>query len=74
MAISVAVAVGESTADRLVETLAKRVSSLRIDHSQNGDADMGPLITAAHRERVSGYIEAGVAKAPAWWSTDAATR
>ena len=53
MAISVAVAVGEGTGDRLVAALAQRVTSLRIDHSQNGEADMGPLITAAHRERVS---------------------
>ncbi len=61
MAISVAVAVGEATADRLVEALAARVRALRIDHSQNGAADMGPLITAAHRARVSGYIEDGIA-------------
>ena len=62
MAISVAVAVGEGTGDRLVEALAARVRNLRVDHSQNGDADMGPLITAAHRERVCGYIDAGVAE------------
>ncbi|HET7810560.1 MAG TPA: CoA-acylating methylmalonate-semialdehyde dehydrogenase [Steroidobacteraceae bacterium] len=62
MAISVAVAVGDGTADRLVETLSARVKSLRIDHSQNGEADMGPLITAAHRERVCDYIDAGVAE------------
>jgi malonate-semialdehyde dehydrogenase (acetylating)/methylmalonate-semialdehyde dehydrogenase len=62
MAISVAVAVGDSTADRLVEALARRVRALRIDHSQNGAADMGPLITAAHRERVTGYIQDGVAE------------
>jgi malonate-semialdehyde dehydrogenase (acetylating)/methylmalonate-semialdehyde dehydrogenase len=62
MAISVAVAVGEATADRLVEALAARVRSLRIDHSQNGEADMGPLITAAHRDRVCGYIQEGVAE------------
>jgi len=60
MAISVAVAVGDATADRLVDALATRVRALRVDHSQNGDADMGPLITAAHRERVSGYIQDGV--------------
>jgi malonate-semialdehyde dehydrogenase (acetylating)/methylmalonate-semialdehyde dehydrogenase len=60
MAISATVAVGEGTADRLVEVLAQRVRNLRVDQSQNGDADMGPLVTAAHRERVSGYIETGV--------------
>src|SRR4051812_14359013 len=62
MAISVAVAVGEGTGDRLVHTLADRVKNLRIDQSQNGAADMGPLITAAHRERVRSYIDAGVAE------------
>jgi len=62
MAISVAVAVGETTADRLVEALAARVRALRIDHSQNGAADMGPLITAAHRDRVSGFIQDGLAE------------
>jgi len=62
MAISVAVAVGDATADRLVEALAARVRALRIDHSQNGEADMGPLITAAHRDRVSGFIQDGVAE------------
>jgi malonate-semialdehyde dehydrogenase (acetylating)/methylmalonate-semialdehyde dehydrogenase len=62
MAISVAVAVGESTADRLIGALSERVKNLRVDHSQNGDADMGPLITAAHREKVGAYIAAGVAE------------
>ncbi len=62
MAISAAVAVGEETADRLIEVLARRVRGLRIDQSQNGDADMGPLVTAAHRERVCGFIESGVSQ------------
>jgi malonate-semialdehyde dehydrogenase (acetylating)/methylmalonate-semialdehyde dehydrogenase len=62
MAISVAVAVGDATADTLVNVLAARVKSLRIDHSQNGEADMGPLITGAHRAKVIDYIAAGVAE------------
>ena len=62
MAISVAVAVGEATADKLVGVLSERVRNLRIDHSQNGAADMGPLITAAHRGKVVDYIAAGVAE------------
>jgi malonate-semialdehyde dehydrogenase (acetylating)/methylmalonate-semialdehyde dehydrogenase len=60
MAISAAVAVGEGTGDRLVNALAERVRRLRIDHSLNGEADLGPLITAVHRDRVTGYIDAGV--------------
>jgi malonate-semialdehyde dehydrogenase (acetylating)/methylmalonate-semialdehyde dehydrogenase len=61
MAISVAVAVGDA-GDRLVSALAERVRQLRVDHSQNGEADMGPLITASHRDKVSGCIAAGVAE------------
>jgi malonate-semialdehyde dehydrogenase (acetylating)/methylmalonate-semialdehyde dehydrogenase len=60
MAISVCVAVGEGTGDKLVPVLAQRVKDLRVDHSQNGAADMGPLVTSAHRDRVASYIEAGV--------------
>jgi malonate-semialdehyde dehydrogenase (acetylating)/methylmalonate-semialdehyde dehydrogenase len=62
MAISVAVAVGDAAADNLVATLSQRVRNLRIDHSQNGEADMGPLITGVHRDRVRTYIDAGVAE------------
>jgi malonate-semialdehyde dehydrogenase (acetylating) / methylmalonate-semialdehyde dehydrogenase len=62
MAISVAVAVGDATADKLVGVLSARVKNLRIDHSQNGEADMGPLITAAHRAKVLDYISAGLAE------------
>jgi malonate-semialdehyde dehydrogenase (acetylating)/methylmalonate-semialdehyde dehydrogenase len=54
--------VGDDAADRLVKALAERVRGLRIDQSQNGAADMGPLVTAAHRDKVVGYIEAGVAE------------
>jgi malonate-semialdehyde dehydrogenase (acetylating)/methylmalonate-semialdehyde dehydrogenase len=62
MAISVAVAVGDATADKLVAVLAARVRALRVDHSQNGEADMGPLITATHRAKVVDYIAAGVSE------------
>jgi malonate-semialdehyde dehydrogenase (acetylating)/methylmalonate-semialdehyde dehydrogenase len=62
MAISVAVAVGEGTAERLVSELSERVRNLRVDQSQNGAADMGPLITAAHRTKVTDFIAAGVAE------------
>jgi malonate-semialdehyde dehydrogenase (acetylating)/methylmalonate-semialdehyde dehydrogenase len=60
MAISVAVVVGDATADALVGRLAERVRALRIDAPTVGDPDMGPLVTAAHRDKVSGYIAAGV--------------
>jgi malonate-semialdehyde dehydrogenase (acetylating)/methylmalonate-semialdehyde dehydrogenase len=59
MAISVAVAVGDA-ADKLVPVLARRVKDLKIDQSQNGAADMGPLITAAHRDKVASYLDVGL--------------
>ena len=60
MAISVAVPVGEETADRLVEKLVPRVSSLKIGPATDRDAEMGPLVTKQHMEKVLGYIETGV--------------
>jgi malonate-semialdehyde dehydrogenase (acetylating)/methylmalonate-semialdehyde dehydrogenase len=61
MAISVAVAVGEATADALVATLKPRVEALRIGHGLQDDVDMGPVVTGAHRDRITGYIDDGVA-------------
>ncbi len=61
MAISVAVAVG-SVADRLVEALAPRVRALRIGAGTEPDVEMGPLVTRAHLDRVSGYVDSGVAE------------
>jgi malonate-semialdehyde dehydrogenase (acetylating)/methylmalonate-semialdehyde dehydrogenase len=60
MAVSVAVAVGERLADALVERLAARVGALRIGSSSDEHAEMGPLVTVAHRTRVESYIAAGV--------------
>lgn len=59
MAISVAVAVG-SVADKLVEALIPRVQALKIKNGMEADAEMGPLVTAAHKAKVEGYIDAGV--------------
>ena len=61
MAISVAVAVGP-VADRLVEALAPRVRALRIGAGTEPDVEMGPLVTRAHLDRVSGLIDSGVAE------------
>jgi malonate-semialdehyde dehydrogenase (acetylating)/methylmalonate-semialdehyde dehydrogenase len=60
MAISVAVAVGH-IADDLVERLVPRVKALKIKNGMEPDAEMGPLVTAAHRAKVSAYIDAGEA-------------
>ncbi|MEM6666346.1 MAG: CoA-acylating methylmalonate-semialdehyde dehydrogenase [Pseudomonadota bacterium] len=60
MAVSVAVPVGEKTADTLIEALKPRVESLRIGPSTDPDADMGPVITGAAKERIHALIDAGV--------------
>ncbi|MBC8049078.1 MAG: CoA-acylating methylmalonate-semialdehyde dehydrogenase, partial [Chitinophagales bacterium] len=60
MAISVAVAVGEGTGDALVRALKPRVEALRVAPSLDPEAEMGPLITADHRDKVAGYIATGV--------------
>jgi malonate-semialdehyde dehydrogenase (acetylating)/methylmalonate-semialdehyde dehydrogenase len=60
MAISVAVPVGQDTADRLVEKLAPRVSGIKIGTWNDPDAEMGPLVTEQHKDKVLGYINKGV--------------
>ena len=60
MALSVAVPVGEETADRLVAKLQERIAELRIGTSFDEKADFGPLVTAAARDRVHNYIAQGV--------------
>lgn len=60
MAVSVAVPVGEATADRLMEKLIPRVENLKIGPSTDASADFGPLVTRAALERVREYVEIGV--------------
>ena len=60
MAVSVAVPVGQGTADALMKKLIPRVESLKIGPSTSLDADFGPLITAQHVEKVRGYVELGI--------------
>ncbi len=60
MAISVIVAVGDS-ADPLIDAIRARTDRLVIGDGTDPSSEMGPLITAEHRDRVAGYIEAGKA-------------
>ncbi|GAB4143432.1 MAG: CoA-acylating methylmalonate-semialdehyde dehydrogenase [Sphingomonadales bacterium] len=60
MAISVAVPVGDDLADELVRRLKPRVEALKIGPSLEPGMEMGPLVTAAHRDKVRGYIDLGV--------------
>ncbi|HST74410.1 MAG TPA: CoA-acylating methylmalonate-semialdehyde dehydrogenase, partial [Acetobacteraceae bacterium] len=58
MAVSVAVAVG-GVADRLVEKLEPRVRALKIGPGTDPEAEMGPLVTGEHRDKVSNYVGIG---------------
>lgn len=60
MAISVAVPVGKDTADALIAKLKPRVESLKIGPATDKDAEMGPVVTAMHRDKILGYIDSGV--------------
>ncbi|MEJ1157138.1 CoA-acylating methylmalonate-semialdehyde dehydrogenase [Prosthecomicrobium sp. N25] len=60
MAVSVAVPVGDKTADALVEALAPRVRALKIGPASDPEAEMGPLVTLQHQRKVLGYIDKGV--------------
>ncbi|MCO6391092.1 CoA-acylating methylmalonate-semialdehyde dehydrogenase [Aliihoeflea aestuarii] len=60
MAISVAVPVGEETANRLVEKLIPRVEALKIGSSLDASADFGPVVTADALSRIKTYVDGGV--------------
>ncbi len=59
MAISVAVAVG-SAADKLVNALVPRVNSLKVKNGMESDAEMGPVVSSAHKEKIVSYIDQGI--------------
>jgi len=59
MAISVAVAVGD-VADALVAKLAERARSLKVGAGNDPAAEMGPLVTRQHLDKVSGYVDSGL--------------
>jgi malonate-semialdehyde dehydrogenase (acetylating) / methylmalonate-semialdehyde dehydrogenase len=61
MAISAVVAVG-NVADKLTNTLAEKARELKVAPSMTPQADMGPLVTGEHRQKVAGYVDAGVAQ------------
>src|SRR5881396_3584196 len=60
MAISVAVPVGQKTADLLVEKLTPRVESLKVGISTDPQADFGPLVTKTHLDKVKKYVDVGI--------------
>src|SRR5690606_10037367 len=60
MAISVAVPIGDKTADALIAKLKPRVESLKIGPATDKDAQMGPIVSQAQRDKIVGYIDSGV--------------
>ncbi|EKS6729909.1 MULTISPECIES: CoA-acylating methylmalonate-semialdehyde dehydrogenase [Enterobacteriaceae] len=64
MAISVAVCVGDETADVLIDKLTPQILALKIGAGSQSGLDMGPLVTRAHLDKVTGYVaDGGVAGA-----------
>jgi malonate-semialdehyde dehydrogenase (acetylating)/methylmalonate-semialdehyde dehydrogenase len=61
MAISVAVLVGD-VAERLMPVLLEKTRALKVLNGTNLAAEMGPIVTAAAKQRITGYIDAGVAE------------
>jgi malonate-semialdehyde dehydrogenase (acetylating)/methylmalonate-semialdehyde dehydrogenase len=59
MAISVAVTVGNATAEALIGRLEQRIQKLQIADGMKEGAELGPLVTGAHLERVTGYLQQG---------------
>ncbi|MET4023245.1 CoA-acylating methylmalonate-semialdehyde dehydrogenase [Bradyrhizobium sp. S3.2.12] len=62
MAISVAVPVGDATARELIQKLAPKVRALTIGPGTDPSAEMGPLVTKQHLDKVRAYVNAGVAE------------
>jgi malonate-semialdehyde dehydrogenase (acetylating) / methylmalonate-semialdehyde dehydrogenase len=61
MAISVAVLVGD-VGDKIMGKLTERTQALKIKNGTNLDAEMGPIVTKAAWDRITGYIDVGVAQ------------
>jgi malonate-semialdehyde dehydrogenase (acetylating)/methylmalonate-semialdehyde dehydrogenase len=61
MAISVAVLVG-NVGERLMPLLQEKTRALKVLNGTNLDAEMGPIVTAAAKARITGYIETGIAE------------
>lgn len=60
MAITVAVCVGEDTADTIVARLGEQLKNLKVGNGTDSCNDMGPLISQAHFEKVRSYVDLGV--------------
>jgi malonate-semialdehyde dehydrogenase (acetylating) / methylmalonate-semialdehyde dehydrogenase len=59
MAISVAVTVGNATAEALIGKLEQRIGSLQMGDGMKEGSELGPLVTKTHLEKVTGYVQLG---------------
>ena len=62
MAISVAVFVGDAIADNILARVQKKIATMKVGASDDKSAEMGPLVTATHHAKVTGYIDSGAAE------------
>ena len=60
MALSTVVAVGDQTGDRFIEAMSDELGKLNVGISTDPSADYGPVVTAAHKQRIEDYIQMGV--------------
>ena len=61
MAISVAIPVGEETADKLIEKLVPRIETLKVGpYTAGNDVDYGPVITSAAKENILNLVQSGI--------------
>lgn len=60
MALSVAVAVGDSTADKIIASLKPAIENLKIGIHSDEENDFGPVITGAHKSKILGHIKSAL--------------
>ena len=60
MALPVAVPVGKATADEFVGRMGEEMAKLKVGVSTDPDVHYGPVVSAAHRQKIESYIEMGV--------------
>ncbi len=65
MAISVAVFVGDTIADDVLGRVKQKIAAMKVGASDDKSAEMGPLVTATHRDKVKGYIDSGATEGAA---------
>ena len=62
MAVPLIVAVGDDTADKMIEGLKAEIARMHIGPGTDPKSDMGPLVTRAHFDKVKAYVDAGVSE------------